>query len=107
MALPIPTSPLSAPSFTENRGNQLIDPINGSTKDLPVVYTTVNACDADDYKKFRATVNIVQKTADCKTVSAGQLSISGFIPFSGNAGDFTILLNQIKPDIESALGATP
>lgn len=104
MALPIPSSPLAAPSFTESRGNQIIDPTNGSTKELPVVYTSVNACDADDYKKFRASVTIVQKDAQCKTVMGGQLSISGSIPFTGNSDDFNTLLNQIKTDIETSLG---
>lgn len=106
MSIPIPNSPVVAPNYSKQVGNSLVDVVNKSQKDIPIVDTIQNACDVDSQKEFRMSANVNELTSACEIVQSAQISVKGRLPVNATAADFDLLLGIVETDLKAALGFT-
>lgn len=103
MALPTPSSPISIPTFTEDRGAQQIDPKTKSSLTKPVSFTVENVCGDEAYTKFQVSMNVNELTEDCELVQAANISIKGQVPHPLQIGDVNAIIGAAQGALVDAL----
>lgn len=105
MATPLPTSPLVLPTYSQDRGTILVDPITKSTRQKPSGFAKNDVCDRDAYRVVSSSLSINQLSEDCQTVLAASGSISVTLPYNAVVGDIDTIVNAIVVDLKARLTA--
>jgi hypothetical protein len=67
------------PSFTQDRGSSIFDPITKSTKQDPSVFTKEDTCGRDTYVAFSQSISI-NENIDCTPTLAASITLAGLVP---------------------------